>query len=586
MSVEDFGKRWQAARGQGQAKGLVIAEMVSTYGWSKQTCYRKLAEAGFRSNKKKRSDAGTSSMKENDLLILSAMLQEGLRTNGKAQLLVPEARSIMAINGFTIPISNRQLNRLLKQLKLDMQSLKTPKIHSHLQSLHPNHVWQIDPSFCTIYYLKNGQQVIIEDSEAYKNKHDIYEKLKKNQAKVWRYVMSDHYSGYTFVRYYQTHGENQQVAFDFFLQAAMKKERNPLCGVPKIILWDKGSANTSKAMIAALTALGVKVLTHAVGKSNVKGSVENANNRVECSFETHLRFNPLHSVEEINIAVEAYFIAYNANLLPERDSRLERKGKRVRTELWLEIKESELRFLPELTICRRLLVKPAEQRTVKNDGCIDLRHTFYKQGGSYLVAPLGLVPGDKVQVQCLAYDGAAILVHYRDKQGRAQTSRIEKPLAVNNAGFIASAAVIGKQYKVADDRNEQNRKKLESLAHPEGKKKNAKPFAHLNEGQGLQTHNQIIATVNQYNEKLLHMPLRGNSIGLGQTQIYQVSYSLIEALTWLKNKLESNNYQYSKEYVGLVKGQMKEGKIEEADLEGIYQKITKEDTDVLYFKEA
>ena len=339
-------------------------------------------------------------------------------------------------------------------------------------------------------------------------------------------------------------------------------------------------------MIAALNALGVQVLSHAVGKSNVKGSVEKANDRVECSFEVRLRFEPLHSIEELNSAAEAYFIAYNANLIKERDSRLKRAGKVfVREQLWLQIQKNELRILPEIEICRRLLVRPAEERTVRKDGCISIVHHFTAQSGLYLVSSLGIVPGEKVEVQCLAYEGAAILVHYRDAEGKSQHQRIKEPLPINDAGFIATAAVIGEQYKAApNDRNETQRVDLERLAHPEGKKRNATPFQHLNEGRGLQSHNQIISEANQHNEKLLRLPFSGIPVALGNVEIFETEYSLPEALAQLKVRLEEAGYEYSKEYVQIVREQMKGGKILETALEGIFQFITEKNNE--YSKQA
>ena len=180
MTVESFAAQWEAA--QGRAKGQVIAEMCEQFGWSKQTCYRKLAALGYTSGKKRRADKGESSISKKDLQVLSSMLREGIRKNGKAQLGIPEARSIMAMNGFHISVGNRQLARLLEQLNLSAKALRTIKTHTHLQSLHPNHVWQLDPSFCTLYYLRNGRQVIIEDDEAYKNKHEIFSQITKKKC--------------------------------------------------------------------------------------------------------------------------------------------------------------------------------------------------------------------------------------------------------------------------------------------------------------------------------------------------------------------------------------------------------------------
>lgn len=581
MTIESFGKRWMAAPHGG--KGVIIKEMMAFYGWSKQTCHDKLTKAGFTSGKAKRSDAGKSKLNYEQLHLIASMLQEGRRENGKQQLSIPECLFQLRLNGYDIDVSERTVQRRLKELGLDVKSQKLRKVHGRMRSKHPNHVWQIDPSYCTIYYLPSGEQRIIADSEDYKNKPELHAKLLKEKRKVWRYVVTDHYSGYTYVRYYQATGENQENLYDFFLHAAMKKPNCPFHGVPQILMMDKGSANISNAMLAALTALGVEVRTHAAGAANVKGTVENGNNRTECSFETHLKFDPLHSIDEMNKVAEAYFIGYNANAFYnkyKRDHRMKRNGKRlVREELWLDITEQQLRLLPDLVDCRRLLLKPAEERTVDIYGCISVeRHTFNKVGGIYQVAHLGLNPSNKVMVQCLAYDGPAILVHYEDYKGNRHTVRIAEPLKMDTAGQITSAAVIGEEYKsAADSPAERNRKQLEKLAHPEGKKKNATPFAHLNDGQGLQTHEAIIAAVDEYSEKNLTVPKRGQQVSLGQVEVYELDYSLPEALMQLKKRLEAEGYEYSSSYINLVKRCVKGGKINEKQLEGIYESIIQED---------
>ena len=578
MDIDQFGERWQ--RAQGEARGEIVGEMMRTYGWSKQTCYRKLEAAGYSSGKRKRCDAGESSIDKADLQLIASMMQEGRRANGKQILGIEEALLILRLNGREINVSPRQIARRLQEERLDVKTLKSKKRHTRMRSLHPNHVWQIDPSFCVMYYLPGGKQVIIEKSELNKNKHGLYEKLAQKNRKLWRYVCTDHNSGYTVVRYYQEAGETQENLYDFFLYCARRKKGEPFCGVPKILLMDKGSAGTARAMLGALQALGVKVLTHARGAANVKGSVENGNNRVECSFEAHLRFDPLHSLEALNQAASAYFAAYNANAFYAefgRDHRLNRNGKKVRLELWRKITASQLRLLPDLAICRQLLVQGAQEKTVGRDACIRMaRHTFAAKGGLYSLDGLEVVPGQKVRVQCLAYDGQAILVHYRDHKGEAQAQRIAAPLRESEDGFDLSAAVIGEEYKTAPlDRNEKTRKELEHLAYPDGRKKNARPFAHLNDGAGLVSHNAIAANVSAYQRKNLLLPASGRQIGLGAVQLHEAEYSLSEALAHLKTKLENNGYEYDRALMpDLVKGQMKGERLKESLLEVIYQQIT------------
>ena len=46
------------------------------------------------------------------------------------------------------------------------------------------------------------------------------------------------------------------------------------------------------------------------------GGVEGANNLVETQFESRLRFDPVHSVDQLNAAASAWAEAFNANAIP------------------------------------------------------------------------------------------------------------------------------------------------------------------------------------------------------------------------------------------------------------------------------
>ena len=84
--------------------------------------------------------------------------------------------------------------------------MTTARTTTELRSLHPNHVHQIDPSLCLLYYTPGGKQHLMTESKFYKNKLDAYAKVK---LKCWRYVRYDHASGVVDVRYYEAEGENQ-----------------------------------------------------------------------------------------------------------------------------------------------------------------------------------------------------------------------------------------------------------------------------------------------------------------------------------------------------------------------------------------
>ena len=117
-----------------------------------------------------------------------------------------------------------------------------------LQSLHPNHVWEVDASQCVLFYLprmgKDTGLRLMNAEEFYKNKPKNLEKVVNDR--VWRYVVSDHFSGCLFV-WYVFGGENSENLCEAFIQATqLKADRlaEPFCGVPKMVMLDPGAANT------------------------------------------------------------------------------------------------------------------------------------------------------------------------------------------------------------------------------------------------------------------------------------------------------------------------------------------------------
>ncbi|MDR1096318.1 MAG: hypothetical protein LBL31_08000 [Spirochaetaceae bacterium] len=119
--------------------------------------------------------------------------------------------------------------------------------------------------------------------------------------------------------------------------------------MPELLIWDCGTANIAKATTNALKAFGVKTAPHMPGNPRAKGQVENANNLVECHFESRLRFEPVESIGELNDAAERWCAAYNGNLLDSLDTRLKRAGRIIgsRAMLWQKIPREKLRELPD-----------------------------------------------------------------------------------------------------------------------------------------------------------------------------------------------------------------------------------------------
>lgn len=466
--------------------------MCRLFGFCEVSAYRALRRNGWESDRKKRSDAGASSINEKDLSTVAALLQNSVRKNGKKTMSVENARSIMLQNGFDVPISTRQLSELLKTRTLSTESTSKPSPHQRMRTEYPNQVHFADPSVALMYFAPNGKQKFLRDDEVYKNKPFLEG---RENLKCWRYVLTDHYSGSICVRYYAAAGENSANMYDFLLYAWGKK-KDPLYnfhGLPELLVWDCGSANISKPVTNALKALRVETRPHLPGNPRAKGQVENANNIVECQFESLLHLEEVGSMEELNDAAERWCAAFNANQLEHRDTRITRAGRKIgsRTMIWNWIKEEQLRELPDEEICRQIFTTGIQPRTVGGDLAISFVHPKNKAATRYSLSALpDIMVGMTVNVQpILVSEEALALVSYQDRTGEIVSFEV-KPIEYDRVGFDIAAPVFGQEYKSQPDTLiEKNTKALAEIAASDDKTE--VPFAKVTDGQGFKTHSLI-----------------------------------------------------------------------------------------------
>ena len=431
-----------------KARGPLIDGGAEFLGMSKQTIYRHLkAVAGWESGRKCRADKGSTSVNSDALLTLATMQRESVRDNGKQTMHTPVARSVLEANGLPVGVSNAHLNRLMRDRGLNVETQVAASPAQKLRYPHPNHTHQVDPSLCLVYYL-NGRQYIMEDREFYKNKLENYAKVK---FKVFRYAMWDGASGSIQPWYTEAAGESQASLFNFLMHAWSKQDGRLFHGVPKVLIWDKGSANQSHAIRNLLKSLEVEAITHEAGNSRAKGGVENANNIIETQFESRLRFEPVDSIDELNAAALAWSEGYNANLIPGQDTRLRREGLAMpvaRYDLWQRIRSEELRLLPDVEVCRALMVGKEEERKVDGHENITFRHPKADRTQTYCLKGMdGVNVGDMVSVRPLVYGDDAIQVALARFDGEPLIYRVEPEREYDGYGNPLSAAVPGEGYK-------------------------------------------------------------------------------------------------------------------------------------------
>jgi hypothetical protein len=487
----------------GEGYGIVkqFAEFV---GKSPQTVYGWLRkQAGYDSGRKRRADTGTTRMPAESLDFIAAAQREGVRGNGKRTMPVGVAMNVAQANGLTINVSRSRLNAILRQRRMDAKTVMAARNHGELRSLHPNHVHEIDPSLCVLFYMQ-GRQYVMREEEFNRNKPANYAHVK---LKVWRYVRYDHASGSIDVRYYEAEGENQAALFDFLLWTWGKQENRLSHGIPRILLWDKGSANTSHGICNLLDALGVDHRTHAVGHAWAKGGVEQGNNLVETQFESRLRIEPVDAIEQLNTAAERWVRDYNANALAHVDARLRRASGEpmIRDDLWQLIMHTPgaLVDMPDRSVCKWFLHGQTHTRKVR-DLKISFAHPELKRATVYDLAPWAefLGQGITVSVTPLLLRQGAVRIGIDRLGDDPLVVEVEPERDFDEFGRSLAAQVIGDGYaRAADTGDERQAKRLIRTAYGDDagtlddadvlRAKQTRPFGHLNSGHGAIAHSHL-----------------------------------------------------------------------------------------------
>lgn len=481
----------------------LVHNFASLIGRNPSTVYTWLrTHAGYRTGRKKRADAGTTALPKETLHFIAAAKREGIRGNGKATLPTAVAMNIAHTNGIDVTVSEGRVNALLRAARMDAKAQAAARNHITLRSLHPNHLHQIDPSLCLIYYTPKGQ-AIMRDEEFYKNKPASMDKVR---LKVWRYVRYDHASGTIDVRYFEAAGENQHSLFEFLLYTWGQQSDRISHGVPKMLLWDKGSANTSFAIKNLLDALGVDHETHATGHSWGKGGVEQGNNLVETHFESRLRFEPVESVEQLNASAARWVRDFNANAIEKVDCRLVRASGQpmVRDDLWQFIMRhpGALVQMPPREVCQWFMAGQELTRQVRNLK-ITFAHPELGRRASYDLNPWAefLGNGQKVRVTPLLMQQGALRIEIDRLGAEPLLVQVEPEREFDEYGRPLSAPVAGEEYaRAPQTASERAANTLAAAAWGDGttvdeaekkRAEQARPFGHLNDGKGLVAHSHL-----------------------------------------------------------------------------------------------
>lgn len=271
----------------------------------------------------------------------------------------------------------RTINRWAKRWGLRPDDLKQPKPAVKLVSLHPNQVHLVDCSVCEQYYLRDSDGKVQTRPWTYKNKPN------ESRAKIWTFMLVDHYSGVKWLRYYLSAGESSRILFEGITEAWAGKEdgRFPFRGAPKMLYADRGSALGAGMISNMLEALGVEVVKHKPGNPRAKGMVESAFRHFQTGFESELRLCPAGTLADLNERAYRWLVIHNWKTAWGQE--------KPRMQRWMDIGQEELLEVPPLEILRRLAAT-GEVRTV------DVYATVRYDGKVYGVP--GDLVGRKVRV--------------------------------------------------------------------------------------------------------------------------------------------------------------------------------------------
>lgn len=423
-------------------RGPLIADAMQRLGVSKQALYSRLRAVGWHSGRRLRADRGDSRISEDEIKAVAALIRSSMRDTGRQLMPMQTAIDMALANGMLRDrVSAATMHRLMRLKGVHPYEMARPTPHTPMRSEHPNHVWQLDASICVLYYLRNGTPCVMDERKYNARKPRNMASIAAKR--VLRYAITDHASGSIIARYYHVAGEDQRTLFDFLMHAMRPQEGRVMHGVPKMMVWDAGSANQSHAIKALFTGLGIVHWAHLPGNPRAKGQVEGAHNLIETHFESRLRCARMADVEQLNEALDTWLRVKN-------DVHVHSRHRHTRSAVWQTIRQDQLRLCPPVEICQLLMHSKPELRTVS--GALTVQFTV--RGYEPMVYSVehidGIRVGDKVAVAVNPYRMPSIFVVGEHEDGGARYWECE-PIAKDHLGFLTNAPRFGEEYRAPRD---------------------------------------------------------------------------------------------------------------------------------------
>jgi len=532
---------------------------------SRATLLKKIKGVAMTKQRKRRADAGQCSLEEWEARLVSAMLVESIRKNGKQTGTLKEMVELLRANGKIravrvdtstgeeLPLSDDAIARALRNYGLHPDQVLRPTPAISLRSAHPNHVWQVDASISAQFYMDTDGSKAIDRAQYYEGKPENLKKIERQR--LWRYVITDHTSGWLYVEYVLG-AETAENLINVFINAMQKREGDPAHGVPLIMMTDPGAAMKSAMFRNLCRALSVDLVINQVGNARAKGQVEQAHNLVERLFESRLAIQKANSLDEINQLAWRWAAYFNATAVHTRTG-VSRYSK------WLTITPDQLRLAPSIEVCRDLAVSDPETRVVDNHLCIGFRSKTFDVAD---VPDVG-VGQELLVVRNPWRDEDSAQIVLKDANGREYFHVVDR-VAQDDHGFNANGAMIGGEFKgIATTAGQQNRDELEQIATGTTSKADAESarkakrrvFADINPH----------ADVEQY-KPVDYLPKRGTDLKVDAPEVVTKPLTHVEAAKQLRGRL--GRLWKGTEHFNWLKGEFPDG-VRSEDLDGIEQQL-------------
>ena len=400
-------------------KAAIVRAAAAKAGVSVQTMHRWLKD-GRDTVRRRRSDAGRVALDEEAAAKVAALMVYSGTRKGKMPMTAELAvETLLAAGKIDLPVdpdsgkifvpARGAIVRALRAHGFSRDILTAPAPHTQMRSLHPNHVWEIDASVCSLFYIENGRARQVDETEAYKNKpHNL---ARVERGAVVRYVVVDHFSG-AFHVHYALGAESAANACEALIRAMECNTAGLMHGRPLMIAADQGAAHKSAAFRNLLDSLGIKLWLHAPKNPRATGSAEVTNRIVGERFEPLLRLMDIDSVDALNAAARKWLVRYH---MTRRHSR---HGK-TRFACWSAIRPEQLvevdgALARELVTGRAQKCKVSDRLTVRFRGAhFDVREIPNVFVGEELSVSVNPLFADRVCVRWDDADGVRHIHHAR-----------------------------------------------------------------------------------------------------------------------------------------------------------------------------